>query len=187
MKATARLALAGVCALAFSGVLLTGCANSSTDQQILDKLDTMESEINQLKGQQSGATNTATDATTAAEQQTQQQADVAANAASTATNTDIEASIADLEGRVATAVQTADAVAVPQDWGSRPQAYFEAKSPLDTLELEADMLEDQVEMMYRQGTLDANAFWSYDQRISAIENSLDDAADRLELRMGVDD
>lgn len=188
MKALTKrtAAIAAICAFALSGALLTGCSSSNTDQEILDKLNQMETEIAELKGSQaaSGDQAAATDdqGATAASG-----ADAAASAGAADAGGDIEATIADLETRAASAVETADAVAVPQDPAARPQAYFDAKAPLETLEHEADQLEDQLEAQYRQGTIERDAFWSYDQRVSAIEDSLDAAADRLELRMGVDD
>ena len=168
-------ALAGACALALSGALLAGCSSSNTDQEILDKLNQMETEIAELKGTQAPGGDQAVDAASSASTD--------ANAAVS----DFETPIADLESRAAAAVETADAVAVPQAAADRPQAYFDAKAPLDALESEADRLEDQLEAQYRQGALERDAFWGFDQRLNAIEDSLDNAADRLELRMGVDD
>lgn len=179
MKATPKLVLASICALAFSGVLLAGCSSSSADQEILDKLNQMETEISELKGDQL-ATDQQTDAASG---------DAAANdaAATASAGADLEATIADLESRAAAAVETANGAAVPQNAADRPQAYFDAKAPLETLEQEADQLEDQLEAQYRQGSLDRETFWSYDHRVSAVEDSLDNAGDQLELRMGVDD
>ena len=189
MKALTKrtFAAAGVFALALSGALLAGCSSSNTDQEILDKLNQMETEIAELKGSQTSSGDQSAD--TAANDQSASAAtsDPAADSSANVAGSDIEATLADLESRAAAAVETADAVAVPQDASARPQAYFDAKAPLETLEHEADQLEDQLEMQYRQGSLDRDAFWGYDQRVSAIEDSLDDAADRLELRMGVDD
>lgn len=188
MKALTKrsAAIAGMCALALSGALLAGCSSSNSDQEILDKLNRMETEIAELKGSQAASG----DQTAAAGDQgatAASGADAAASAGTADAGGDIEATIADLETRAASAVETADAVAVPQDPATRPQAYFDAKAPLETLEHEADQLEDQLEAQYRQGTIERDAFWDYDQRVSAIEDSLDAAADRLELRMGVDD
>lgn len=179
MKATPKIVLASICALAFSGVLLAGCSSSSADQEILDKLNQMETEISELKGAQPD-TDQQTDAASG---------DAAANdaAATASAGADLEATIADLESRAAAAVETAKGAAVPQNAADRPQAYFDAKAPLETLEQEADQLEDQLEAQYRQGSLDRETFWSYDHRVSAVEDSLDNAGDQLELRMGVDD
>lgn len=188
MKALTKrtAAIAAICAFALSGALLTGCSSSNTDQEILDKLNQMETEIAELKGSQAAsgdqAAATGDQGATAASS-----TDAAASAGTADAGGDIEATIADLETRAASAVETADAVAVPQDPAARPQAYFDAKAPLETLEHEADQLEDQLEAQYRQGTIERDAFWGYDQRVRAIEDSLDAAADRLELRMGVDD
>lgn len=175
------VAVAGICALALSGTLLAGCSSSSADQEILDRLDQMETEIAELKGSQTADESQSAE-TSASNQNASSESSLADTAAS-----DIETTIADLEARAAAAIETADAVAVPQASADRLQAYLDAKEPLETLEREADELEDQLEMQYRQGTIERDAFWSYDQRVNAVEDSLDDAADRLELRMGVDD
>lgn len=189
MKPAPKLVVASVCALAFSGALLAGCSSSSQDQQILDKLNQMETEIAQLQGQQSddtaSGTETQDDAT--ANDASSQSAATATDASGTAANSDFEAAIADFESRASAAADTANAVAVPQDYAARPQAYFDAKAPLETLQNEGDMLEDQIEAAYRQGSLDRETFWSYDNRLNAAENVLDRAEDDLELRMGVDD
>lgn len=172
------VALAGICAFALSGVLLYGCSSSGSDQEILDKLNQMEGDIAQLKDSQaaSGEQNASSG-----------QGDASAAASEIASADDLEATIADLESRAAGAVETADAVAVPQDPSARPQAYFDAKAPLEALEHEADTFEDRIEEEYRQGSLDRETFWTLDQRVSVVENSLDSAADNLERRMGVDD
>lgn len=184
MKALTKrsAAIAGMCALALSGALLAGCSSSNSDQEILDKLNRMETEIAELKSSQAPSGDQAADASV-----TGGQASPAATDGAAAADDDFEATLSDLETRAATAVQTADAVAVPQDPAARPQAYFDAKAPLETLEHEADQLEDRLEAQYRQGALDRDAFWGFDQRVSAVEDSLDRAADSLEQRMGVDD
>lgn len=186
MKSAPKLIVSAACALAFSGALLAGCSSSNSDQEILDKLNQMETEINQLQSQQSGdaaATGTQSDATTNAG------VDPNASTASSgdAAETDFESAIADFESRATAAADTANAVAVPQDSAARPQAYFDAKAPLETLQNESDMLEDRIEAAYRQGSLDRETLWSYDNRLNAAENTLDRAEDDLELRMGVDD
>ena len=186
MKALTKrsAAIAGMCALALSGALLAGCSSSNSDQEILDKLNQMETEIAELKGAQAADGGQAA-AGAAAEGQNAPAS--ATDDTAAATGDDFEAMLADLETRAAAAVETAGAVAVPQDPATRPQAYFDAKAPLESLEHEADQLEDRLEAQYRQGALERDAFWSYDQRVSAVEDSLDRAADDLELRMGVDD
>lgn len=200
-RTSARVALfAAVGTIALSGTLLAGCASSGSDQQILDKLNQMEDEIAQLKGDQNGASGTAsapdggsdaasstgTDGAATGQSATDQNASAASGTA-TSSATDLEAAIADFESRASAAVQTADAVAVPNDFNQRPQAYFDATAPLETLEHEADQLDYQLEASYRQGAIDANALWTLDNRLDAAEDSLDAAKDRLELRMGVDD
>lgn len=174
------IAVAGLCALALSSTLFASCSSSSADQEILDRLDQMETEIAELKGS-SAANNGQTPESSASSQDASSESSLADTAAS-----DIEATIADLEARAATAIETADAVAVPQASADRLQAYLDAKEPLEALDREADELEDQLETQYRQGAIEREAFWGYDQRANAVEDSLDDAADRLELRMGVD-
>lgn len=191
MKALPKrtVALAGMCALAFSGALLAGCSSSNTDQQILDKLNQVETELDELKENQSGSTDASGAADNASGTASDQNAssDNGTLQDTAASSADMEAAIADFETRAAEAVSTADAVAVPQNSNDRVQAYFDAKAPLETLEHESDSLEDQAEALYRQGAIDQTTFWQYDQRISAAEDSLDNAADRLEQRMGVDD
>lgn len=199
MKALPKrtVAIAGMCALAFSGALLAGCSSSNTDQEILDKLNQVETELAELKGNQSGNTDasgaadgtseTGADASSAAANQNAAATNGSAQSAAATTSADMEAAIADYEARVADAVATADAVAAPQNPNDRVQTYFDAKAPLEVLEHESDTLEDQAEALYYQGAIDQATFWKYDQRISAADDSLDKAADGLEWRLGVDD
>lgn len=186
MKTAPKTILTGVCILAFSGVLLAGCSSSNSDQEILDKLDQMESEIAALEQSGQAASGDAVDAAATAGSDASASSTEVQPAPNTGT-TDLDSTIADLEARAAAAIQTADAATVPQAAADRPQAYFDAKAPLEALENEVDMLEDQLEMGYRDGSIDRDAFWGFDQRVNAVENSLDTASDRLEMSMGVDD
>ena len=91
-------ALAGACALALSGALLAGCSSSNTDQEILDKLNRMETEIAELKGAQASDGGQTADAAASGQN--------AASSASTDTSaaaSDFETPIADLESRAAAA------------------------------------------------------------------------------------
>lgn len=185
MDKTLRSIGATLCLTAALILPVGGCADrdDATDE-ILHRLDTMQREIEDLR---TGSTGSSTDGGTASD------SDASANGGSGTTyatptdQTGFDAAIADLESRVADAVSTADAVAVPSSPADRPQAYFDATRPLEALDDEVDWLDDQVENAHRNHTIDRNTMWTMEDRLDAVEDQIDRAKDSLERRMGVDD
>ncbi|OZG63306.1 hypothetical protein BLEM_0009 [Bifidobacterium lemurum] len=157
--------------------LVGGCTNSA-DQQILDKLDTMQQEIDDLKNSQNDGTSDTTDSTDGSG---------SSNSQSSTNTDDFDATITDLEQQAASAIETAGNVSVPSNLADRPQAYIDAKAPLEQIELQVDTVEDQIEAAVRSGAIDRQTYFMFDTRLDAIDDSLDQACDSLELRMGVDD
>lgn len=167
---------------AIAALALVGGCTSSADRQILEKLDSMQQEIDELKNGQTGGTSGSTDSTDGSGSS----ADSNDSQSSTGTN-DFDAAITDLEQQAASAVETAGSVSVPSNLADRPKAYIDAKAPLEQLELQIDSLEDQIEAAVRSGAIDRQTYFTFDTRLDAIDDSLDQAGDALELRMGVDD
>lgn len=164
--------------------LLAGCTGGNdATERIMDKLDTMQQEIDSLK-ESVAAGGTATG------QGTGSSSDSTGSSNSTQAPADksgFETKLADLEQRAAAAVDTAKKATVPANAADRPKAYIEAKAPLETLENEVDALEDQLETAMSAGAIDRQTYFALDQRADAIDDSLDQAKDALELIMGVDD
>ena len=170
--------------------LLTGCSlTSGSDDRILAKLDSMQREIDGLKGSNgSSASNPSGDGATNDAAGTDAGGSNGTDSSSAPTDENgFEQSVADLEKRADDAVATARAAKAPTDASQRPQAYIDAKAPLETLEHEADRLEDQLETAVRSGKLDRQTYFSLDQRVNAVDDKLDQGADALERIMGVDD
>lgn len=186
MRTTPRIIGAVLCLTAALTMSLGGCSqrDDATDE-ILHRLDTMQGEIEDLKGNTGSSTN---DSTT-----TDDTASTSDSAPSTSTSTtptdkaEFEAALTDLESRVSDAIATADAVTVPSTPADRPQAYFDATRPLEQLDDETDRLDDQIENAHRAKTIDRATMWALEDRLDAVDNQLDRAKDSLELRMGVDD
>lgn len=187
MSKTLRSIGAALCLTAALSAALGGCAgrDDATDE-ILQRLDTMQREIEDLRAGSTGSS--ANDGTTSFDSGTA--TDGGSSASAPAAPTDqagFEAAIADLESRAADAVATADAVTVPSAPADRPQAYFDATRPLEALDDEIDRLDDQVEDAHRAKTIDRNTMWSLEDRLDAVDNQIDQAKDSLERRMGIDD
>lgn len=183
MNKTLRSLLSAALCLAALSVSLGGCTGNDATDEILNRLDTMQQELDDLKTGVEGSDATgSTDSGTGGSQ-----SDSTDSQSADTDATDFEATFADLESRVDEAVATADAVEVPGNVGDRPQAYFEATRPLESLDDEIDMLDDQIEAAFHAGTIDRDAMWSLEQRLDAMDDKLDDAKDSLEWRMGVDD
>ncbi len=183
-RLTPVFALASVLALSIGGAALTGCAApQSSNDEVLAKLDEMQAQIDELEtSQRSFSAGEATDDTS-----NTAPANDAATDASSATAADFTAQMDDLAKRADEAAATAGKAAVPSNAADRPQAYFDAKAPLEALGNELDRLDDAVEAAYRQGSITQQDVWALEQQEDAIDAVLDRAEDDLETRMGVDD
>ena len=177
--------------LVVCGGVLTGCFapqvsnNDEALDEVLERLDEMQAQIDALEANQNdGESNSSTDDTSATDDTTDTQSETSSDASSMS---DFEAQLEDLSARVDEAVATAAAVEVPTNAADRPQAYFDAKAPLEKLENELDSIDDAIELAYRQGLLTQSEVWALEVQEDAIEDALDQAEDDLEIRMGVDD
>lgn len=92
-----------------------------------------------------------------------------------------------LTEKVQKAVQNADAATASGSLNERISVFFEHKTALDALDRELDALEDDFEAQYRSGSLRYEDFRTRDRKIEDLEESLDDAEDRLENRFALDD
>lgn len=177
--------------LVVCGGVLTGCFayQASNSDEVLDevllKLDEMQAQIDALEANQNdGESDSSTDDASTGDGTADTQSGTSSDASSAA---DFEALLDDLSARVDEAVATAAAVEVPSSNTARIQAYFDAKAPLEELELELDSIDDAIEAAYRQGSLTQSEYRSLENLGDTIEDALDLAGDDLERRMGVDD
>ena len=116
------------------------------------------------------------------------QTDAADNPESTGSGESAPASAQDaLTEKVQKAVQNADAATASGSLNERISVFFEHKTALDALDRELDALEDDFEAQYRSGSLRYEDFRTRDRKIEDLEESLDDAEDRLENRFALDD
>ena len=92
-----------------------------------------------------------------------------------------------LTEKVQEAVQKADAATASGSLNERISVFFEHKTALDALDRELDALEDDFEAQSRSGSLRYEDFRTRDRKIEDLEESLDDAEDRLENRFALDD
>lgn len=188
MGNTYRNIAVAVFAAAALTMTLGGCSGGggNATNEIINRLDTMQQELDDLKADTDAGSSTLGSQNGSGSQNGNRNG----NGTSSSTPTDsagFDTAISDLEQRVSEAVSTANAVSVPSNAADRPQAYFDATKPLETLDDEVDRLDDQIESAHRAGTLDRNALWSLEQRLDAVDGQLDQAKDSLEHRMGVDD
>ncbi len=196
-RPTPVFVVASALALAVGGGVLAGCvAPQSGTDEILARLDEMQAQIDALEANQQSSTEDDSAASDTATDDSQSDSSDSKDAAKNGTSdtssgassaSDLAAQLDDLLDRVDEAVTTAAAVEVPSNAADRPQAYFEAKAPLEELEYELDLIEDAIEVAYRQGTITRDELWSLGQQEDVIDDTLDRAMDVLEMRMGVDD
>ncbi|HJE21308.1 MAG TPA: hypothetical protein K8V31_03485 [Bifidobacterium pullorum] len=197
MSKTLRSIGAALCLTAALAMSLGGCADrdDATDE-ILERLDTMQREIEDLRSGSTGSSSNADSSSGDDASGTDSSGDTTGSTGGSdsgttyATPTDeagFDEAISDLESRVADAVATADAVTVPSSPADRPQAYFDATRPLEALDDEVDWLDDQVETAHRSHSIDRNTMWTMEDRLDVIDDQIDRAKDSLERRMGVDD
>ena len=181
-------------ALAMGGAALTGCAApQNNNDEVLAKLDQMQAQIDEMEASQNdapaddAAEPAADDAAAADAAKADDAAKESSAATSTSTVDDFTAQMDDLAKRADDAAATAGKVAVPSNAADRPQAYFDAKAPLESLEHELDVLDDAIEAAYAQGSITREDVWALEKQEDAIDDVLDRAEDDLEMRMGVDD
>ncbi|MDO4286470.1 MAG: hypothetical protein Q4C40_01945 [Eubacteriales bacterium] len=170
-------------------VLLTGCGNSSREQELEKQINQLEQQIADMQqttddGKNTGSENTTADSSTTA--------DDAATNANTDTSADTSADtqpsdMNTLSSKVTEAVSNADATKPTGTANENQTLFFEQKSALDALDRELDIFEDNLEAQYRQGTLNYTDFRKQDRELEKLEDMLDDAEDRLENRFGMDD
>lgn len=167
--------------------MLAGCSSStSAEDRILAKLDSMQQEIDDLKnGRDTGSSTGSNDAK--GPDSGSQATDSGNGSNGTTSSNDFEKTIADLEKRAASASDAAKKAAVPSNPADRPRAYMDAKAPLEKLDNETDLVDDQLEAAMRSNQIDRQTYFQYEQRLDAIDDTLDRADDHLELSMGVDD
>lgn len=153
---------------------LVGCSNNSDEQRIAE----LEAEVERLQNNQS-----ASDATT--DNQTANDATQNQNAQSKTTFDN--ATIQEFSDRANDLISQAEAAEVPSDRNARIDGYFKFDSEFNALELEMDTYEDQQEAQYRSGSLSWEDYRSIELQLEQIENNLDTAQDKLEIRFGIND
>ncbi|MDD6987354.1 MAG: hypothetical protein PUI53_08850 [Butyricicoccus porcorum] len=157
---------------ALAALLLAGCGTATigTNQQNA----TTSSTVTGAQTTDGSAAGTAQNNTTA------QTGTAQANTAETA---DISA----LSKKVSEAVAAADAAKPSGTTDADRTLFMEHKTALDALDREVDAYSDALEAQYRNGSLRYEDFRSKDAETEKLEDSLDDAEDRLEDRFGMDD
>ena len=175
--------LASVSVLA---LVLSGCASSSREQELEQKVEQLEQQIAQLQP----ATDTTADANgsaDAADSNTAAPDNSTDPTADTAAQDDTSNDFDTLSSKVSDAVAKADAAQPSGTIDENRSLFFTHKTTLDALDRELDAYEDALEAQYRGGTLDYTDFRKQDREIEKLEDALDDAEDRLEDRFGIDD
>lgn len=173
--------------LSFAGltaILMTGCTTGSREQELENQVAQLEQQITDLQKASGDIDNANADDTVA------DNSSNTTDAADTNTDTNADAQTNDLDTlskKVSDAVAAADAAAPTGTADTDRKLFFEQKTALDTLDRELDTYEDNLEAQYRQGTLSYTDFRKQDREIEKLEDSLDDAEDRLENRFGIDD
>lgn len=175
--------------------LLAGCSAISAGEEVLERLDRIEEELEALRGSESASDNSSANdgsgssssGSSGSETGTGSTGSSSSSGATGSSYDELSASLSNLTTRVEEAIAASEEVSVPTDASARPQAYYEAKSPLKALEDELDLLEDSVEYAERAGSITYEQMWELERSIDELDDRLDRAEDALERRMGVHD
>lgn len=92
-----------------------------------------------------------------------------------------------LSGEVDAAVKAADAQTPAGTNEERMKQFMDAKSALKAVENTVDTCDDALEREYKAGSITREAYLPLEQQLDALDEALDKAEDRLELRFGIDD
>lgn len=98
-----------------------------------------------------------------------------------------KAEIDKLSGEVDAAVKAADAQTPAGTNEERMKQFMDAKSALKAVENTVDSYDDALEREYKSGSMTREAYLPLEQQLDALDEALDKAEDRLELRFGIDD
>lgn len=98
-----------------------------------------------------------------------------------------KAEIDKLSGEVDAAVKAADAQTPAGTNEERMKQFMDAKSALKAVGNTVDAYDDVLERDYKAGSMTREAYLPLEQQLDALDEALDQAEDRLELRFGIDD
>lgn len=160
--------------------LLTGCGNSTNQNGQTD--DTQQQEIIETD-----QTNYSDDTTGSGNDAADDGANTDDTQNNTTAGTTQTGDIDTLTQKINDAVAAADAA---QPSGTRDDdidLFMEHKYALEALDRELDTFEDDLERQYRNNEINYEDFRTRDAEIERLEDSLDDAEDRLEDRFRMDD
>lgn len=172
---------------------LAGCAASGSNDEVLQKLDSMQTQMDEMDARIDQLATDSSNQDAVADDQAAVTEDAKASDSKqgetpkSSSVSDFEAQLASLEKKVDDAVAAADGAAVPENAADRPGAYHDAVAPLEKLDNQLDKFDDALEAAYRNGSMTQEEFWKLEKAESMLETKLEKAEDNLELRMGVDD
>ena len=165
-----KLTLLGLMAL--MTFTLAGCQPENTS----DREEMLEEQVAQLEQQVTSLEKEKEDAAA--------QADKAEPSEKAPKSDDTLDSLADAVNKAVAEAEKAEPSSSREENQTR---FFEAKGKLQEVEARLDYFEDDVESQYRQGKLDYEKARSAEREIERLEDQLDNAEDKLELRFGYDD
>lgn len=154
--------------------ILGGCSSQSDQQRIAE----LEAQVDRLENEQN-AQDQSSD-TASADQNSDKGSQSAAQVSSD------DATVKDLDARANDLISRAEAAEVPGDKDARIQAFFDLDSEFNSLESEIDSYENQKEAEHRSGSLSWEDYRAIEVPLDQIDNRLDNAKDKLEVRFGID-
>ena len=157
---------------------LVGCqpeSSSDREEMLEEQVEQLEQQVTSLEQEKEEAAAEAEKAEPAAEAEKAEKAEKS------------EDTLDSLKDAVAKAVKEAENTKTSNSREENQNRFFEAKGKLQEVENRLDRFEDGVESQYRQGKLDYEKARNAEIEIERLEDQLDNAEDKLELRFGYDD
>lgn len=182
MKKVIRPArIAVIASFAVATTLFAAGCSSTQDQQRIEEL---EQEVDDLKGQLGDAQDSSQQSTG---QQATAQDTTATPPAADATVTANYPEIADFETRVAALEESCKAVTASGDAQANYQTYLSKKQELDALDDEMDRYDDQQEGAARLGNISYNDYTQIETAIDRLSDRLEYAEDSMMFALGIYD
>ena len=176
-------------------LLLTGCGNSSNaeTENLKKQIATLEQQISDMEQaapvtEEKAAENTAAENTSIIETpEAVSETTAPAETTRTADTGSTTSTIDELTALVDDFVTRAEAATPGSDEAANMETFFALKKEGNKLENDLDLHENELEKLYRNGSLTRDDYRLQERDVEHLEDKLDNAEDRLEYTFGIDD
>lgn len=162
--------------------LLTGCQTNTNDTEkeaLKEQITQLEQQVTTLEQQISTPADTDNITADRSPEENGNPSD-GESAETTQTIEELTALVEDYEEKVKAAVPTGSTA-------DDMEQFFTLKQEEDQIDDALDLHEDELEFLYRSGSLTRDEYKSLENELDLLEDRLDDAEDWLEITFGIDD